>query len=169
MIDQGDRAINFELPSSMGRIVNLQNYLGKYIVLFFYPKDGTPGCTKEVCSFRDSFEKFLEFKDVVLFGISADSLKSHKNFIDKYNLPFELLSDEKFEVAKKYGVFEEKTFLKKVIKSINRTTFILNKEGIVQKVFRDVNPNQHAEEILAEVTNLKKANEKRGALEKKSF
>ncbi|CAM4260898.1 peroxiredoxin [Bacillus manliponensis] len=168
-MNQGDQAINFELPSSMGGNVNLKEYLGKYIVLFFYPKDGTPGCTKEVCSFRDSFEKFLEFEDVVLFGISADGLESHKKFIVKNNLPFELLSDEKFEVAKQYGVFEEKKFLKKVINSIVRTTFILNKEGVVQKVFRDVNPNQHAEEVLVEIANLKKSNEERESLEEKSF
>lgn len=169
MIKQGEKAINFKLPSSVGGYVNLKDYLGKYIVLFFYPKDGTPGCTKEACSFRDNFEQFLGSKDVVLFGISGDGIDSHKKFIEANKLPFTLLSDEEFEVAKKYGVFEEKKFLNKVINSIARTTLILDKEGIVQKIFRDVNPNQHAEEVLGELENLKKSNEKSESLEEKSF
>ncbi|MES5929894.1 peroxiredoxin [Bacillus cereus group sp. MG9] len=151
-----NRILDFKLLTSNGKELRLNDYLGKYIVLFFYPKNGTPGCTKEACSFRDNYSEFQQLEDVELFGISADNLESHQKFSDDYKLPFQLLSDENFEVAKRYGVFEEKKFLNKVIKSINRTTFILDKKGIIQKIFTDVNPSNHAKEVLEELGKVRK-------------
>ncbi|MED1270507.1 peroxiredoxin [Bacillus mycoides] len=151
-----NRILDFKLLTSNGKELRLNDYLGKYIVLFFYPKNGTPGCTKEACSFRDNYSEFQQLEDVELFGISADNLESHQKFSDDYKLPFQLLSDENFEVAKRYGVFEEKKFLNKVIKSINRTTFILDKKGIIQKIFTDVNPSNHAKEVLEELEKIRK-------------
>ncbi|QEL88348.1 peroxiredoxin (plasmid) [Bacillus mycoides] len=151
-----NRILDFKLLTSNGKELRLNDYLGKYIVLFFYPKNGTPGCTKEACSFRDNYSEFQQLEDVELFGISADNLESHQKFSDDYKLPFQLLSDENFEVAKRYGVFEEKKFLNKVIKSINRTTFILDKKGIIQKIFTDVNPSNHAKEVLEELKKIRK-------------
>ncbi|MBE7105804.1 peroxiredoxin [Bacillus cereus] len=151
-----NRILDFKLLTSNGKELRLNDYLGKYIVLFFYPKNGTPGCTKEACSFRDNYSEFQQLEDVELFGISADNLESHQKFSDDYKLPFQLLSDENFEVAKRYGVFEEKKFLNKVIKSINRTTFILDKKGIIQKIFTDVNPSNHAKEVLEELEKVRK-------------
>ncbi|MEK4575791.1 MULTISPECIES: peroxiredoxin [Bacillus] len=151
-----NRILDFKLLTSNGKELRLNDYLGKYIVLFFYPKNGTPGCTKEACSFRDNYSEFQKLEDVELFGISADNLESHQKFSDDYKLPFQLLSDENFEVAKRYGVFEEKKFLNKVIKSINRTTFILDKKGIIQKIFTDVNPSNHAKEVLEELEKVRK-------------
>jgi peroxiredoxin Q/BCP len=151
-----NRILDFKLLTSNGKELRLNDYLGKYIVLFFYPKNGTPGCTKEACSFRDNYSEFQQLEDVELFGISADNLESHQKFSDDYKLPFQLLSDENFEVAKRYGVFEEKKFLNKVIKSINRTTFILDKKGIIQKIFTDVNPSDHAKEVLEELKKIRK-------------
>ncbi|MFA2567576.1 peroxiredoxin [Bacillus wiedmannii] len=151
-----NRILDFKLLTSTGKELRLNDYLGKYIVLFFYPKNGTPGCTKEACSFRDNYSEFQQLEDVELFGISADNLESHQKFSEDYKLPFQLLSDENFEVAKRYGVYEEKKFLNKAIKSINRTTFILDKKGIIQKIFTDVNPSDHAKEVLEELKKIRK-------------
>ncbi|MBH0358314.1 peroxiredoxin [Bacillus toyonensis] len=151
-----NRILDFKLLTSNGKELRLNDYLGKYIVLFFYPKNGTPGCTKEACSFRDNYSEFQQLEDVELFGISADNLESHQKFSEDYKLPFQLLSDENFEVAKRYGVYEEKKFLNKAIKSINRTTFILDKKGIIQKIFTDVNPSDHAKEVLEELKKIRK-------------
>ncbi|MGE1042691.1 peroxiredoxin [Bacillus wiedmannii] len=151
-----NRILDFKLLTSTGKELRLNDYLGKYIVLFFYPKNGTPGCTKEACSFRDNYSEFQQLEDVELFGISADNLESHQKFSEDYKLPFQLLSDENFEVAKRYGVYEEKKFLNKAIKSINRTTFILDKKGIIQKNFTDVNPSDHAKEVLEELKKIRK-------------
>ncbi|HDX9612690.1 TPA: peroxiredoxin [Bacillus toyonensis] len=151
-----NRILDFKLLTSNGKELRLNDYLGKYIVLFFYPKNGTPGCTKEACSFRDKYSEFQQLEDVELFGISADNLESHQKFSEDYKLPFQLLSDENFEVAKRYGVYEEKKFLNKAMKSINRTTFILDKKGIIQKIFTDVNPSDHAKEVLEELKKIRK-------------
>ncbi|SCM11978.1 peroxiredoxin [Bacillus wiedmannii] len=151
-----NRILDFKLLTSTGKELRLNDYLGKYIVLFFYPKNGTPGCTKEACSFRDNYSEFQQLEDVELFGISADNLESHQKFSEDYKLPFQLLSDENFEVAKRYGVYEEKKFLNKAIKSINRTTFILDKKGIIKKIFTDVNPSDHAKEVLEELKKIRK-------------
>ncbi|PEK50206.1 peroxiredoxin [Bacillus toyonensis] len=151
-----NRILDFKLLTSSGKELRLNDYLGKYIVLFFYPKNGTPGCTKEACSFRDNYSEFQQLEDVELFGISADNLESHQKFSEDYQLPFQLLSDENFEVAKRYGVYEEKKFLNKAMKSINRTTFILDKKGIIQKIFTDVNPSDHAKEVLEELKKIRK-------------
>ncbi|QWH69854.1 peroxiredoxin (plasmid) [Bacillus wiedmannii] len=151
-----NRILDFKLLTSTGKELRLNDYLGKYIVLFFYPKNGTPGCTKEACSFRDNYSEFQQLEDVELFGISADNLESHQKFSEDYKLPFQLLSDENYEVAKRYGVYEEKKFLNKAIKSINRTTFILDKKGIIQKIFTDVNPSDHAKEVLEELKKIRK-------------
>ncbi|MED3201921.1 peroxiredoxin [Bacillus toyonensis] len=151
-----NRILDFKLLTSNGKELRLNDYLGKYIVLFFYPKNGTPGCTKEACSFRDNYSEFQQLEDVELFGISADNLESHQKFSEDYQLPFQLLSDENFEVAKRYGVYEEKKFLNKAMKSINRTTFILDKKGIIQKIFTDVNPSDHAKEVLEELKKIRK-------------
>jgi len=144
---EGKKAPQFSLPNQEGKKVALKDFLGKKVVLYFYPKDLTSGCTREACDFRDSFPDFSKLKTVVL-GVSADSAATHVKFIQKYELPFELLSDEKKEVLEKYGVWKEKSMYGKKYMGIERSTFVIDKEGIVRKVFRKVKVDGHVEEVL---------------------
>jgi peroxiredoxin Q/BCP len=125
------------LPDQDGKRHTLSSYRGQWVLLYFYPKDDTPGCTKEACMIRDSLPRFAGAKAVV-FGISADSVESHKKFAEKYGLPFTLLADEKKEVIGKYGV-------------ASRTSFLIDSDGIVKKVYENVNPEMHAMEVLADL------------------
>ncbi len=143
----GDIAPDFVLNSQNGEKISLKAYRGKKIVLYFYPKDMTPGCTKEACSFRDNYEKILG-KNTVIIGISADSVESHKKFKEKYKLPFDLLSDDKKEVAKLYGVWKQKNFLGKKFMGIERSTFVIDEKGKILAIFRKVKVNGHTEEVL---------------------
>ena len=144
----GDKAPEFTLPSSDGEEISLKDFRGKKIVLYFYPKDDTPGCTKEACSFRDNLAR-VKRKGAVVFGISADSKKSHQKFIEKYDLSFPLLSDEKKEVVNAYGVWKEKAFMGRKYMGIERTTFIIDKEGKIVHIFSKVKVDGHVEEVLA--------------------
>lgn len=147
MLKQGDKAIEFSLKSYDGKDVSLSDFRGKKIVLYFYPKDNTPGCTKEACGFRDVYDYILDAGAVVI-GISPDSQASHEKFINKFNLPFYLLSDEDHKVAEVYGAWGEKKLYGKTYMGIIRSTFIINEELVIEKVFPKVSPENHAEEIL---------------------
>lgn len=147
MIQEGKKAPQFSLPDSSGKKISLNDFKGKKVVLYFYPKDMTSGCTKEACDFRDSFPKFNKINAVVL-GISPDSKESHQKFIDKYSLPFVLLSDESKEVLQKYGVWKEKSKYGKKYMGVERTTVIIDEEGKVIKIFPKVKVEGHVEEVL---------------------
>ncbi len=147
MLKEGDKAPDFTLIADTGEKISLKNFRGKKIILYFYPKDNTSGCTAEACDFRDNIKVF-EKKNAVIIGISKDSIESHKKFKSKYKLPFLLLSDENIEVLKKYNVWKEKSLYGKKYMGIERTTFIINEEGIIEKIFSKVKVKGHIEEIL---------------------
>lgn len=154
-LEEGKSAPDFTLPSTEGKEIRLSDFKGKKnIVLFFYPKDNTPGCTKEACDFRDS-QKKIEHADTVVLGVSADSLKSHDVFRKLFKLPFPLLSDEGKEVIKKYGVWKEKSLYGKKYMGIERTTIVIDKEGKVRRVFPKVKVDGHTEEVLQVLDGLK--------------
>ncbi len=138
MIKEGASAPAFSLASDKGKTVSLSDFSGRKVVLYFYPKDDTPGCTKEACSFRDSNELFIE-KGAAVIGISADDSLSHTRFREKYGLPFYLLSDPDHSIMERYGVWSGR---------VMRTTFIIDEKGIVAKVFENVNPENHAGDVL---------------------
>jgi len=147
LLKENDLAPDFTLPDETGIEHNLSEFKGKTIVLYFYPKDDTPGCTKEACSFRDNFSQ-LTSQGAIVIGISKDSPKSHEKFKIKYNLPFILLADEKAEVIKLYDCWGTKNMYGKIIEGTLRKTFIIDKNGIIKKIFEKVTPEGHAEEIL---------------------
>jgi peroxiredoxin Q/BCP len=147
MLEVSDVAPDFSLPNQNGVIVNLADYLGQKVVVFFYLKDKNGKCTKEACSFRDHYHIFME-KNVEILGISFDNKKSHRQFIDKFNLPFQLLSDINTSVATQYGVYGEKKLYGRKYMSIHRTTFLIDENGIIQHVFNKVRPAYHAQDIL---------------------
>ncbi|MGG3999830.1 MULTISPECIES: thioredoxin-dependent thiol peroxidase [Anoxybacillus] len=141
------KAPDFTLPASNGENVTLSQFRGKYIVLYFYPKDMTPGCTTEACEFRDQYEVFTELGAVVI-GISPDSIERHKKFIEKHRLPFLLLADEKQDVAKLYNVWKLKKNFGKEYMGIERSTFLIDPDGQIIKEWRKVKVNGHVEEVL---------------------
>jgi peroxiredoxin Q/BCP len=147
MIEEGKKAPVFTLPDSNEKKVSLKDFAGKNIVLYFYPKDNTSGCTAEACDFRDRLPNFSKVNAVVL-GVSPDSPSSHKKFADKYELPFTLLSDEDKKVLEKYGVWQEKSMYGKKYMGVVRTTVIIDKNGIIKKIFPKVKVNGHVEEVL---------------------
>ncbi|HLD11858.1 MAG TPA: thioredoxin-dependent thiol peroxidase [Patescibacteria group bacterium] len=144
------KAKDFNLPDENGKYHNLSDYRGKWVVLYFYPKDDTPGCTKEACSFRDYFGDLKKY-GVVVLGISKDSVASHKKFSEKYHLTFPLLSDESKEVIKAYGAWGVKKFMGKEFEGILRNTYLIDEKGDVRKVYEKVNPLTHTQEILRDV------------------
>lgn len=144
------KAWDFSLPDQEGNVHSLSQYKGKWMVLYFYPKDNTPGCTKEACSFRDSYKEFQK-KDVIILGISKDSVKSHKKFAEKYHLNFPILSDEKGEVIEKYNAWGEKNMFGKKYMGIFRKTYLINPKGEIHKVYEKVNPLFHRKEILKDL------------------
>jgi thioredoxin-dependent peroxiredoxin len=146
MIEPGSRAPLFSLPNQDGDTVTLSQFKGQNVVLYFYPKDDTTGCTKEACNFRDEMPKFRNLNAEVL-GISADPVKSHKKFAQKYDLNFQLLSDENKEVVQEYDVWKEKNLYGKKSMGIERSTFIIDKDGIVRKIFRKVKVDGHNNEV----------------------
>ena len=147
MIQEGMKAPSFTLNGKDGKAVSLSDFLGKKVVLYFYPKDNTPGCTRQACAFAGAYKGFLQ-KDVAVIGISKDSVASHQKFAAKYNLPFILLSDPEGETISAYGVWKEKTMFGKTALGVARTTFIIDEEGIVEKVMTGVKPDTNAAEIL---------------------
>ncbi|MFW5995175.1 MAG: thioredoxin-dependent thiol peroxidase [Spirochaetia bacterium] len=148
MIEQGQKAPEFSLEDQDGRVVRLADLKGNTVVLYFYPKDDTPGCTTEACSFRDAFAD-IKARGAFLFGISADTTESHTKFREKYDLPFPLLSDKDASVARSYGVWGKKKMFGKTHEGIQRSTFVIGPDGVVQKVFPKVKPEEHAGEVLA--------------------
>jgi peroxiredoxin Q/BCP len=147
MVNVGKKAPSFSLMDSNGVNVSLKDFIGRKVVLYFYPKDDTPGCTKEACDFRDFFPDFKK-KQITVIGISPDSKESHKKFVQKFNLPFILLSDEKKEVLKKYNVWKEKNMYGRKYMGVERTTFLINEDGKIIKVFPKVKVNGHIEEVI---------------------
>jgi peroxiredoxin Q/BCP len=147
MIAQGQKAPEFSLPDETGNITSLSDFKGKKVIVYFYPKDNTPGCTKEACSFRDAFDEFLEAGAAVL-GVSADDAASHTNFRKRYGLPFHLLSDKDHTVAEAYGAWGEKNLYGRKSMGIIRSTFVVDENVMIQKVFPKVKPEGHAEEVL---------------------
>ncbi|HIF02277.1 MAG TPA: thioredoxin-dependent thiol peroxidase [Nitrospinaceae bacterium] len=146
MVKEGKKAPDFSGKNQDGKPVKLSSFkTKKNIVLFFYPKDMTPGCTTEACDFKDQFK---EFKNTIIIGISADSSERHRKFIDKYNLPFELIADENKKICEKYGVWQEKKLYGKTYMGIVRSTFIIDRIGIVQKIFTKVKVKGHVDEVL---------------------
>ena len=146
----GKKAPEFTLQGSSKDSISLKDLKGKTVVLYFYPKDDTPGCTKEACDFRDSLKKFTSKKAVVL-GVSPDTLKAHDKFIDKFELPFELLSDPDHAVAEKYGVWVEKSMYGRKYMGIERSTFVIDPDGKLKAAFRKVKVDGHVDEVLAAV------------------
>lgn len=144
----GEKAPEFLLPDETGKKVSLKSFQGKQVVLYFYPKDDTPGCTKEACRFRDSITPILKTGSVVL-GVSLDGQESHRKFIAKHGLPFSLLSDEDATVSKAYGVYTQKNTYGKKYWGIERSTFVIDPEGIVKAIFRKVKVDGHVDEVLA--------------------
>src|SRR5512137_564960 len=153
MIEEGKKAPEFELASSEGGEVSLKDLKGKTVVLYFYPKDDTPGCTREACAFRDS-QGALKKQGVVVLGVSGDSLASHEKFRTKYKLNFPLLSDPDKAVAKKYGAWGEKVLYGKKTVGMIRSTFVIDGEGAVRKVFPRVKVDGHAEQVMEAVKAL---------------
>jgi len=147
MIEEGKKAPAFTLPDSDGNKVSLKDFKGKKVVLYFYPKDNTSGCTKEACSFRDNMPDFKKL-DAVIIGVSPDSQKSHQKFRDKYELTFTLLSDEDKTVLEKYGVWQEKKMYGKTYMGVVRTTYVIDENGKIMKVFPKVKVDGHTEEVL---------------------
>lgn len=149
-VTAGTKAPDFELKDSEGKVHKLSDYKGKTFVLYFYPKDNTKGCTTEACSFRDSYAEF-EQAGVDVVGVSPDEEQSHTNFIDKYELPFTLLSDPDHKVCEAYGVWGLKKFMGREYEGVFRTTFVIGPEGEIVKVFEKVKPTDHSQEVLEAV------------------
>ena len=147
MLKEGDAAPDFETRDAEGNTVKLSDLRGRKVVLYFYPKDDTPGCTKEACSFRDSFAEFGR-RGIEVLGVSTDDEKSHRKFAEKYGLPFTLLADTDHSVADLYGVYGEKQFMGRKYMGVARKTFLIDEEGKIKKVFDKVNVEQHADEVM---------------------
>jgi len=151
----GDLAPNFRLPSTRGKEVTLKEFRGKDVILYFYPKDDTPGCTAEACSFRDH-ESDLTKQGAVVLGVSTDSLESHEKFRDKHELNFPLLSDPTADIAKMYGVGKEKNMYGRRTWGVARTTFWIGADGKIRKIYKKVDTGKHAEDILADMQAARK-------------
>jgi peroxiredoxin Q/BCP len=147
MPKEGSVAPNFAAKDANGETVRLKSLRGQKVVLYFYPKDDTPGCTKEACSFRDAFADFKK-RDIKVLGVSVDSEASHKKFTAKYKLPFTLLADPDHSIADSYGVYGEKKFMGRTYMGVKRMTFLIDEKGKIKKVFEKVKPEEHASDVL---------------------
>jgi thioredoxin-dependent peroxiredoxin len=147
------KAVDFNLPDQEGVNRSLRDFSGKWLVLYFYPRDDTPGCTKEACNFRDSLGELLKLGTAVA-GVSKDSAASHRKFADKYHLNFPILSDESKEVIKAYGAWGKKKFMGREFEGTLRKTILINPVGEVVKIYENVNPTQHAEEIINDIKEM---------------
>ena len=147
-IPAGISAPSFSLPDETGNLRRLDDFRGHFLVLYFYPADDTPGCTKEACNFRDDYSAY-EKAGVTILGVSPDSSKSHTKFKEKYNLPFSLLADEKHTLCEEYGVWGPKSFMGRNYEGVLRTTFLIGPDGKILRVFEKVKPAEHSQEILA--------------------
>lgn len=148
MIKEKQKAPNFKLKNQDGKLIQLEDYLGKNVILYFYPKDLTPGCTQEACDFNTSLAQ-IKKKNAVIFGVSFDDEKLHQKFIKKHSLEFDLLVDVNKEIAKAYGVYQKKQFMGREFMGIVRSTFIIDPEGKIKKIFSPVSVKGHNEEVLA--------------------
>lgn len=148
MLETGIKAPEFSLPDKDGNIVKLSDFLGKKVVLYFYPKDNTPGCSRQACAFAGAYEGF-KAKDVAVIGVSKDSEASHRKFADKYNLPFILLSDPERQAIEAYDVWKEKKLYGKVSFGVERSTYIIDEQGYIEKAMPKVKPDTNAEDILS--------------------
>lgn len=149
----GDKVPDLKLPSSSGKDVSLTDYKGKKIVLYFYPKDDTPGCTTEACDFRDNLKTYAELNAVVI-GISKDPLSSHEKFIKKYGLPFELISDTEGKLLEAFGVWKEKSMYGKTFLGVERSTFLIDENGKIAKEWRKVSVSNHVADVLEGIKSL---------------
>lgn len=147
-IINGIKAPNFQLLDHENVPHQLSDYLGRVVVLYFYPKDDTPGCTKEACSFRNNFHAFTQ-NEIIVLGVSPDSVKSHAKFKEKFSLPFTLLSDPDHSVCDQYGVWGLKKYMGREYFGVLRSTFIIDEQGVILKIYKKVKPDEHAQEILA--------------------
>ena len=147
MLEVGMKAPLFMLPDKNGNLVSLSDFLGKKVVLYFYPKDNTPGCTRQACAFGESYEAF-QAKNTVVIGISKDSAASHLRFAEKYHLPFILLSDPELQAIQAYGVWQEKKLYGKVSMGVVRSTYLIDEQGMIEKVMPKVKPDTNAGELL---------------------
>ena len=147
MLEAGKKAPDFELPDKDGNLVRLSDFLGKKVVLYFYPKDNTPGCTRQACAFADAYERFRT-KDVVVIGISKDSTASHQRFAAKYELPFLLLSDPERKAIQAYDVWQEKKLYGKVSMGVVRSTYLIDEMGTIEQVMSKVKPDTNAADLL---------------------
>ena len=150
MLEIGTKAPEFSLPDKEGNIVSLSDFLGKKVVLYFYPRDNTPGCSRQACAFAGAYEGF-KAKDIVVIGVSKDSAASHMKFAEKYNLPFILLSDPELQGIQAYDVWQEKKLYGKVSMGVVRSTYIIDEQGNIEKVMPKVKPDTNAPEILAKL------------------
>jgi peroxiredoxin Q/BCP len=149
-LKEGDLAPEFAATINGGGTLSLADLKGKDVVLYFYPRDDTPGCTKEACAFRDQFAAFKK-RGVVVLGVSTDPLKAHDKFVKKYRLPFPLLVDEDKRIVEAYGVWGQKSFMGRKYLGTHRVTFLIGPDGVIKKIWTDVKPEQHAAEVLASV------------------
>ncbi len=147
-LKEGDVAPDFTVATSGGGKISLADYLGKDVILYFYPRDDTPGCTKEACAFRDHFADFKR-KGAVVFGVSPDPVKSHDKFVAKFKLPFTLLADDEKQIVTAYGVWGEKSFMGRKYLGVYRVTFLIGPDGRIRKIWPTVKPEEHAAEVLA--------------------
>ena len=152
MLEAGIKAPNFTLPDKDGNPISLSDFLGKKVVLYFYPKDNTPGCTRQACAFAAAYEGF-QAKDVVVIGVSKDSVASHQKFAAKYDLPFILLSDPDLQAILAYDVWQEKKLYGKVSMGVVRSTYVIDENGVIEKVMPKVKPDTNAAEILEYLQN----------------
>ena len=148
MLEAGMKAPDFALSDKDGNVVRLSDYYGKKIVLYFYPKDNTPGCTRQACAFAGAYDQFRKI-NVAVIGVSRDSTASHQKFADKYGLPFVILSDPERQTIEAYGVWQEKKNYGKISMGVVRSTFIIDEKGVIEKVMPKVKPDTNAAEILA--------------------
>ena len=148
MVEEGQQAPDFELTSDSGERVSLSQFRGKPVVLYFYPRDDTPGCTAQACGIRDSYDLFTEH-DAVVLGVSPDEEAAHVKFKEKYGLPFTLLADPEHELAEAYGVWGERKYMGRTYMGIERSTFLIDEDGKIAKVMRRVKPDTHVEKVLA--------------------
>jgi thioredoxin-dependent peroxiredoxin len=149
-LEEGDAAPEFSAATSGGGNVSLTGLKGKNVILYFYPKDDTPGCTKEACAFRDHFADFKQ-RGAVVLGVSTDPVKSHDKFVEKFKLPFTLLADEDKKIVQAYGVWGEKSFMGRKYLGTHRVTFLIGPDGRIRKIWPAVKPEKHAAEVLAEL------------------
>ncbi len=152
LLEVGQKGPNFTLPDENGQAHQLSDYQGKYVLLYFYPRDNTPGCTTEACNFRDDYSHYKN-ANVTILGVSPDSPETHTKFINKFDLPFTLLADEDHRVCELYGTWGPKKSFGKVYDGIHRTTYLIDPEGSIKEVYKKVSPAKHSAEVLAAIEN----------------